>query len=157
MTFQIFLSAIIPCSDNILISGDFNIHTCLSSRPLVKEFNHLLESFGLSQCVVGPTHERGYTLDLLLTLGFSVGSVQTADTLFSDHKTVLFNPTFSYNGQANDGSVAVESRVLSSSTASNFSGAFDILPLKSLMESPFFLIWDLRSWLSSLTLRVLIF
>lgn len=89
-----FLSVFIPCLDNILILGDFNIHVCCPSRPLVKEFNHLLESFGLSQCVVGPTHERGHTLSLVLTLGFSVGSVQIADTVFSDHKTVLFNPIF---------------------------------------------------------------
>lgn len=42
--FSEFLSGIVPSFDNILILGDFNIHVCCPSKPLVKDFLNLLES-----------------------------------------------------------------------------------------------------------------
>lgn len=81
----------------------------------------------------------------MLTSGFSVGNLQIADTVFSDHKTVLFNSYFSSNCQANDSCVAVETRVLSSSTASNFLDLLLILVHQDHSWSFRLLIWDLRS------------
>lgn len=63
---------------------------------------------------MGPTYEHGHV----------------------DHKAVLFNSYFIFNCQADDSSVAVETRVLSASTASNFSSAFDMGSSRSLMEFP---------------------
>ncbi len=90
--FSEFLSVIVPSFDNILIFGDFNIHVCCPSKPLVREFLNLLESFDFLQCVSGPTHERGHTLDLILSLGFSVSRVKIADTVFSDHNCAFTPP-----------------------------------------------------------------
>lgn len=47
--FSDVLFSIFPRADNILILGDFNIHICCPIRPLVNEFNNLLDSLGLSQ------------------------------------------------------------------------------------------------------------
>ena len=58
--------------DNLLISGDFNIHVCCESRPLVKDYFNLLSSINLVQSVRGLTHEKGHTLDLVLSYGLSV-------------------------------------------------------------------------------------
>lgn len=58
-----------PNFDSVLILGDFNIHVCCPSKPLVSEFMHLVESFNLTQFVAGPTHKLGHTLDLVLSCG----------------------------------------------------------------------------------------
>ncbi len=62
--------------------GDFNIHVCCPSKPLVRIFFNVLESFDLLQCVFGPTHEHGHTLDLVLSFGFSVDNLKIVDTVF---------------------------------------------------------------------------
>ncbi len=133
--FSELLSAIVPSFDKILILGDFNIHVCCPSKPLVRDFFNLLESFDLLQCVFGPTHEHGHTLDLVLSLGFSVDNLKIVDTVFSDHKTVLFSANFPCDVLSNV-SVPVASRVLTPHTASSFSAAFEVYPLLTLFESP---------------------
>lgn len=55
-----------PKSNKILILGDFNLQVCCPSKPLVNEFIPLLDSFNLTQHVMGPAHEHGHTLDLSL-------------------------------------------------------------------------------------------
>lgn len=45
--FSEFLSDIVTRGDNLLIVGDFNIHLCCPSKPLVKEFVQLIDSFNL--------------------------------------------------------------------------------------------------------------
>lgn len=100
---------------------------CCPSKPLVKEFLYLLEPFDFLPCVSGPTHERGHTLDLVLSLGFSVDSVKIVDTVFSDHKTVILNSNFLCNG--NIVSASVSSRILNPCTASSFSAAFNTFSL----------------------------
>lgn len=52
-----------------LIIGDFNIHVCCESKPLVNDCLSLIDSFNLTQSVTGPTHEKGHTLDLVLSYG----------------------------------------------------------------------------------------
>ena len=68
--FSDFVASVMCRSDRIFILGDFNIHICWPSKPLVREFLHLVDSFNLVQSVTGSTHQYGHTLDLILSLGF---------------------------------------------------------------------------------------
>ncbi len=70
--------------------GDFNIHVCCESKPLVKEFLSLIDSFNLTQSVTGPTHEKGHTLDLVLSYGLCITIYEICDTGISDPLPVLF-------------------------------------------------------------------
>lgn len=54
--FSELLSYLTPSCDSLVILGDFNIHICCPDKPLVQDFLSLLESFNLTQSVVGSTH-----------------------------------------------------------------------------------------------------
>ena len=55
------------------------------------KFLDLIRSFGLSQVVIGPTHNRGHTLDLVITRdGFPIETPTVDPPLLSDHSLVLF-------------------------------------------------------------------
>ena len=89
--FTDFLSCVSVKCDNFLISGDFNIHVCCRSRPLVTDFLNLIESFNLVQCVKDPTHEKGHILDLVLSYDLSVSVNEICESAcISDHLPVLF-------------------------------------------------------------------
>ena len=66
-------------SDNFMILGDFKIHIGCPSKPLVKEFLCLVDSFNLVQSVMAPTHQKSDTLDLVLSYGFSVSNIKIMD------------------------------------------------------------------------------
>ena len=90
--FADFLSRTMINYDFCIITGDFNIHVCCESKPLVNDFRNLIDSFSLTQSVSNPTHEKGHILDLILTKGLSV----TIDDICtppcpSDHFPILFN------------------------------------------------------------------
>ena len=53
-------------SDEIILAGDFNLHSQQKSRDY-REFNKLLETNGYLQHVTSITHTSGNTLDLILT------------------------------------------------------------------------------------------
>lgn len=53
--FSDFVAGLTLSYDRFLIVGDFNIHVCCESRPLVNEFLNLADSFNLTQSVAGPT------------------------------------------------------------------------------------------------------
>src|SRR5271155_5102023 len=54
-------------NSEVLITGDFNIHVDILSDPFSKSFSNLLETFDLKQHITFSTHDRGHTLDLLIT------------------------------------------------------------------------------------------
>ncbi|RVE60245.1 hypothetical protein OJAV_G00179030 [Oryzias javanicus] len=89
--FTELLYTFMPRYDHVLIMGDFNIHVCCPDKPLVKDFFNVLDSFNLVQWVSDPTHSHGHVLDLVLSFGFPVTSVETVETAFSDHSAVLFD------------------------------------------------------------------
>lgn len=91
MSSNIFLSSVVPKADRLLILGDFNIHVCCPSKPMVKEFLQIINNFNLIQFVVGPTHNQGHTLDLILSYGLLVSDVGIKDFFLSDHKSIIFN------------------------------------------------------------------
>ena len=58
--FANFVSGIILEYDHFLIVGDFNVHVCCETRPLVKDFLNLIDSLNLTQSVSEPTHEKDH-------------------------------------------------------------------------------------------------
>lgn len=80
-------------TDKFLILGDFNVHVCCESKPLVKDFLTVIESLNLTQWVTGATHEKGHTLDLVLSHGLDVSIDEICCTSLSDHMPIVF--TFS--------------------------------------------------------------
>ena len=61
------IDSIILEKDKLILAGDFNIHIDDTSNSDARLFTSTLESYGLDQHVVGPTHEKGHTLDLLIS------------------------------------------------------------------------------------------
>ena len=72
---------------DIIITGDFNIHFDDKFNTTTKAFNDLLQSFGLIQHVTSPTHVNGHTLDYIITHDNSDITVTTPSTdyFISDH------------------------------------------------------------------------
>ena len=79
------------CKEQLLITGDFNIHVDIvdDSDPL-KQLD-LLVSLGLRQHVSQPTHLHGHTLDLIITRysDHIVHDSPQADRFISDHASLL--------------------------------------------------------------------
>lgn len=111
-----------PKHDNILVLGDFNIHVCCPTQTLVNDFTETFESFNLTQAVHVPTHQKGHTLDLILSSGLSPENVMTKDICVSDHKAVLFN-VFLTQTPPTPGTPVLR-RVFNSMSASKFSELF---------------------------------
>jgi len=51
-----------------IIVGDFNVHVCCETRPLVKDFFNLIDSLNLTQSISEPTHDKGHILDLVTVI-----------------------------------------------------------------------------------------
>ena len=83
--------------NRLLILGDFNIHVCCPDKPLVKDFCRVIDLFGLVQHINQPTHTLGYTLDLILSYGFSVDDVLVDESSISDQTLCLWvNPQVAF-------------------------------------------------------------
>ncbi len=65
--------------DCFTIEGDFNIHIDNAEIKTTKEIITVLNTFDLIQHVHGSTHNRGHTLDLLISRGLNV----LVDTCFA--------------------------------------------------------------------------
>ena len=92
--FSAFMETIILVPEPLIIVGDLNIHVdCSDDCNDASNFLDLLQSFGLTQHVTGPTHEDGHTLDLIITRSFDrvVSTNPVIDTYVSDHASVLCN------------------------------------------------------------------
>ena len=88
--FSELLSFMASHSDKLLILGDFNIHICCPTKPMVNEFLILMDSFNLTQSISGPTHLRGHTLDLVLSQGLCISNVNVTNIAVSDHYLIEF-------------------------------------------------------------------
>ncbi|KAJ0061934.1 hypothetical protein NL108_014510 [Boleophthalmus pectinirostris] len=75
----------------LVITGDFNVHVDNVCDKNGKELSVVLETFGLTQYVSEPTHNRGHTLDLLITKGVNISNVNVVDVALSDHFCVFFD------------------------------------------------------------------
>ncbi len=89
--FAELLSKITVGYDSILISGDFNIHIDTATDPLANQFTSMLSTFDLTQHTAGPTHNRGHTLDLVISKGLGVVINCILDVGISDHFCIFFD------------------------------------------------------------------
>lgn len=98
---------------------------CCPSKPLVRDFVSLLDSFNLTQCVSGSTHEKGHTLDLVMSHGPSIHVSEICESAcISDHHPVLFSAT----AQCSVAAVKAPSRchrIINTHVPSQFSAAFN--------------------------------
>ena len=89
--FTAILETVAAYNCNVVITGDFNIHVDDASDRGARRFLDLLESFGLSQFVTGPTHKQGHTLDLVITRSdLPPPEISVEPPLISDHSVVNF-------------------------------------------------------------------
>src|SRR6476661_2030171 len=74
----------------LIISGDFNIHFDVPSAPATVALSDLLTCSHLQQHVNFPTHNRGHTLDLLIsrTTSSTIDSVEWTIPFLSDHYAI---------------------------------------------------------------------
>ncbi len=61
--------------DKALIVGDFNIHVDNTNDALGLAFTDLINSFGVKQNVIGPTHHFNHTLDLIISHGIDLTDI----------------------------------------------------------------------------------
>ena len=89
--FASYMESIILTPEPLIITGDFNIHVNKVNDSDACEFLDLLPSLGLKQHVIGPTHEGGHTLDLVITRQYDqvIKSAPLIDRFISDHAAVL--------------------------------------------------------------------
>ena len=85
-----FLATFLVEHNNIIITGDFNIHVNDTNDPEAQIFLDTIEALGLDNHLNFATHNRGYTLDLVLTKALSSFSVVTCrqGPFLSDHCSI---------------------------------------------------------------------
>ena len=89
--FTVFLDSIVTLKGKLIIAGDFNIHWDKDNEECKerKEFEMLLNTYNLKQLVTGPTHEKGHTLDLVITRNDDDCIISTdVNELLSDHRAI---------------------------------------------------------------------
>ena len=93
--FSSYLESIVMSSELLLIAGAFNIHVDVPENPDGVCCIELLQSIGLQQHVVTPTHESGHTLDLIITRQCDslLSSVPVSNYFISDHSSLVCDLT----------------------------------------------------------------
>ena len=71
--------------DRLVIVGDFNIHVDNPQDRGAKELFCVLDNYGLTQHVTEPTHNKGHTLDLMISKGLNISEVMVTDVALSYH------------------------------------------------------------------------
>ena len=89
--FALYMESIILAPEPLIITGDINIRVNNANDSDAWEFLDLLASLGLKQHVIGPTHEGGHTLDLVITRQYDqvIKCAPMIDRFISDHAAVL--------------------------------------------------------------------
>ncbi|KAF4078917.1 hypothetical protein AMELA_G00187270 [Ameiurus melas] len=97
--FADFVSNLVVSVNKALIVGDFNIHFDSLEDPLRTAVVSILDSVGINQNVIGPTHSGGHTLDLILTYGLSIENIEIIpqSEVISDHHIISFIIRMDYN------------------------------------------------------------
>lgn len=74
----------------LLLGGDFNVHWDQQDDAEKKQLAELLDAFGLTQHVEGPTHTHGHTLDLVISrTEEDIVAECSASDFISDHNAIL--------------------------------------------------------------------
>ena len=79
-----------PSHQNLVLLGDFNIHTQDLTNPDLLEYNDTVEALGLIQHVIELTHKEGNSLDLIYAKSIDTVEVLHAfiGNFILDHKLV---------------------------------------------------------------------
>ncbi|XP_051243961.1 uncharacterized protein LOC127356337 isoform X5 [Dicentrarchus labrax] len=85
------LLAIFDNYNSIVVTGDFNIWVDQKKRSFTDEFDRILQIYNLEQHVWEPTHDKGNTLDLVITKNVEISDLIVRNDGISDHYTVYFN------------------------------------------------------------------
>ncbi len=112
--------------DCFAIAGDFNIHIDNAEIKTTKEIITVLNTFDLIQHVHGPTHNRGHTLDLLISRGLNISSIVIKDIALSDHFCIFFDILISVTTESR--SVSVRKRCINENTSALFMKAISLTP-----------------------------
>ncbi len=120
--FTELLSMISSEFDCFAIAGDFNIHIDNAEIKTTKEIVTVLNTFDLIQHVHGPTHNRGHTLDLLISRGLNISSIVIKDVALSDHFCIFFDILISVTTESR--SVSVRKRCINSDSKCNEFASF---------------------------------
>ncbi len=112
--------------DCFAIAGDFNIHIDNAEIKTTKEIVTVLNTFDLIQHVHGPTHNRGHTLDLLISRGLNISSIVIKDVALSDHFCIFFDMLISVTTESR--SVSVRKRCINENTSVLFMKAISLTP-----------------------------
>ncbi len=86
----------------------------------------VLNTFDLIQHVHGPTHNRGHTLDLLISRGLNISSIVIKDVALSDHFCIFFDILISVTTESR--SVSVRKRCINENTSVLFMKAISLTP-----------------------------
>ena len=86
-----FLESLLTEHTYNIICGDFNLHIDDLNNPDAQVFLDMVNVFGLNNNVSFPTHQRGHTLDLILSECISWITVSEAvpGSFLSDHTSIL--------------------------------------------------------------------
>lgn len=96
------LSCYCSLTEPLLLIGDFNFWYDNHDNKYVRELADLTSSYGLSQFVVGPSHQMGHTLDLVFAnkQEFDLPFLHPLDIGMSDHFPILFDlPSFNHSAK----------------------------------------------------------
>ena len=90
MFFQNFADypeSIVLSLELLLVTSDFDIHVDVVGDPDRAKFLELIETVGLQQHVITPTHETAHTLDLIISRQCEnlVKTTPVSDYHISDH------------------------------------------------------------------------
>ncbi len=124
--FTELLSMISSDFDCFAIAGDFNIHIDNAEIKTTKEIVTVLNTFDLIQHVHGPTHNRGHTLDLLISRGLNISSIVIKDVALSDHFCIFFDILISVTTESR--SVSVRKRCINENTSVLFMKEISLTP-----------------------------
>ena len=94
--FSTLLECLCVSHQDLLITGDFNLHVDVPGNGFADSFIELLQSNALQIHNDGPTHTSGHTLDLIIsrTETCFVSNVSVQNHLPSDHAAVICNLLF---------------------------------------------------------------
>lgn len=136
--FSDLLSIISTDYDRSLLVGDFNLHVDNESKS--RNFVNLLSSLDFTQHITEPTHNKGHTLDLIISKGLDISVSSVLDLAVSDHYCIFFKVMLNMKQKNVDR--IVKKRCLNSSANDKFmslvnliSAPLEILSVDNLVES----------------------
>ena len=94
-----------------------------------RDFMNLLNSMDFTQHITEPTHNRGHTLDLVITKGLTTVISSVCDLALSDHFCIFFEALVPK--VKNSAECSIRKRYLNSAAAENFKVIMNITSTKT--------------------------